>query len=76
VPCVDRVSPSVAGVCVGLLLLLLLLLLQVYIFMCPNCGGNGNPEAVVTTVVNAIQGQPYGMRSRFSAATGFGRARV
>jgi len=34
---------------------------DVYIFMCPNCGGNGNPEAVVTTVVNAIQGQPYGM---------------
>jgi hypothetical protein len=64
---IGGVSPSVAGVCVGLLLLLLLLLLQVYIFMCPNCNGNGNPEAVVSTVVNNIKGKPYGTSLALSA---------
>lgn len=36
---------------------------DVYIFMCPQCSGNGSPEGVVETVVNNLhsQGVNYGM---------------
>lgn len=32
-----------------------------YIFMCPNCEGNGDPASVVSQVVNNLNGVPYGM---------------
>lgn len=34
---------------------------DVYIFMCPNCEGNGDPAAVVNTAVDNLKGVNYGM---------------